>query len=398
ILFSKPYYIFRLRLTVRKNETRVGRLEDCKNRVVGTLGNTAASRLLAKEGIPFKGYADPVGAYRDLELGRVDAVLMDVPMEMFYARDNPKLRPAGEPTTPGAYIIGLRKGDEALKAEVDAAIDKVIRDGTLERILRKWKLWDDAQAKLQAAAKTDVVEGEKKPEGPAYEITGATFNWGEALLRLTRAAGVTVLLSLGAMLIAVTLGLALALGQSRGPTAVRWLSTVYVEFFRGTPVLVQLLFLYFGLPVLGLAMPGWLTALVGLGLNYAAYESQVYRAALEAIPKGQYEAAYSLGMSPLLAFRRIILPQALRIALPPMTNDFVSLFKDTSVAFAISVWELATAYRELANASGEFMLLGAIVSAFYLLMSLPLARLARRLELRLQRREAVRAVESEVAA
>jgi polar amino acid transport system substrate-binding protein len=99
----------------------------------------------------------------------------------------------------------------------------------------------------------------------------------------------------------------------------------------------------------------------------------------------------------VLAFRRIVLPQALRIALPPMTNDFVSLFKDTSVAFAISVWELATAYRELANASGEFMLLGVIVSVFYLLMSLPLAHLARRLEQRLQRRQALRAVESEVA-
>ena len=125
--------------------------------------------------------------------------------------------------------------------------------------------------------------------------------------------------------------------------------------------------------------------MVGLGLNYAAYESQVYRAALEAVPKGQTEAAYALGMSPVLAFRRIILPQAFRIALPPMTNDFVSLFKDTSVAFAISVWELATAYRELANASGEFLLLGVVVSAFYLLMSLPLAHLARRLETRLQR-------------
>jgi polar amino acid transport system substrate-binding protein len=407
ILFSKPYYIFRLQLTVRKNETRINKLEDCKNRTVGTLGNTAASRLMEKEGIPFKGYADPVGAYRDLELGRIDAVLMDVPMEMFYARENPRLKQAGEPFMRGAYVVGLRKGDEALKAEVDAAIDKMMRDGSLERILRKWKLWDDAQAELHAAAKTDVAEGGKRPEEPAYEITGATFNWGEALLRLTRAAGVTVLLSLGAMLIAVTLGLALAVGQSRGPAAVRWLSTVYVEFFRGTPVLVQLLFLYFGLPRIGpslgmpwlvISMPGWLTALVGLGLNYAAYESQVYRAALEAIPKGQYEAAYSLGMSPVLAFRRIILPQALRIALPPMTNDFVSLFKDTSVAFAISVWELATAYRELANASGEFMLLGAIVSAFYLLMSLPLAHLARRLESKLRHRQAVRAVESEVAA
>jgi polar amino acid transport system substrate-binding protein len=398
ILFSKPYYIFQLQLTVRENETRIQRLEDCRTRVVGTLGNTAASRLLAKEGIPFKGYADPVGAYRDLELGRLDAVLMDVPVEMFYARRNPRLKPVGEPFLRGAYVVGLRKGDDALKAEVDAGIDKIVRDGTLERILRKWNLWNDAQAELQAAARSAEGDaGEKKPEELKYEITSTSFNWPEALMRLTRAALVTILLSLGAMVIAVTLGLALAVGQSRGPAWLRLLCTVYVEFFRGTPVLVQLLFLYFGLPRLGLAMPGWLTALVGLGLNYAAYESQVYRAALEAIPRGQFEAAYSLGMSPVLAFRRIILPQALRIALPPMTNDFVSLFKDTSVAFAISVWELATAYRELANASGEFMLLGAIVSVFYLLMSLPLAHLARRLEARLNRREAVRAVESEVA-
>ncbi|HEX6184021.1 MAG TPA: ABC transporter substrate-binding protein/permease [Pyrinomonadaceae bacterium] len=397
ILFSKPYYVFQLQLTVRKGETRINKLEDCRTRVVGTLGNTAASRLMEKEGIPFKGYADPVGAYRDLELGRVDAVLMDVPMEAFYARPNPRLKPAGEPFMRGAYVVGLRKGDEALKAEVDAGIDKIVRDGTLERILRKWSLWNDAQEELKAAARTDVAEGEKRPEEIKYDVTSTSFNWGEAVWRLTRAALVTVLLSLGAMLIAVTLGLALAIGQSRGPAWLRFICTVYVEFFRGTPVLVQLLFLYFGLPRLGLAMPGWLTALVGLGLNYAAYESQVYRAALEAIPKGQFEAAYVLGMSPVLAFRRIILPQALRIALPPMTNDFVSLFKDTSVAFAISVWELATAYRELANASGEFMLLGVIVSAFYLLMSLPLAHLARRLELRLQRRQALRAVESEVA-
>jgi polar amino acid transport system substrate-binding protein len=398
ILFSKPYYVFQLQLTVRKSETRIGKLEDCRTRVVGTLGNTAASRLMEKEGIPFKGYADPVGAYRDLELGRVDAVLMDVPMEAFYARPNPRLKQAGEPFMTGTYVIGLRKGDEALKAEVDAGIDKIVGDGTLEKILRKWNLWNDAQLELRPRPAADGAPGEtKQTEEVRYEMTSSSFNWPEALWRLTRAAAVTVLLSLGAMVIAVTLGLALAVGQSRGPGIVRFICTVYVEFFRGTPVLVQLLFLYFGLPLVGVAMPGWLTALVGLGLNYAAYESQVYRAALEAIPKGQHEAAYALGMSPLLAFRRIVLPQALRIALPPMTNDFVSLFKDTSVAFAISVWELATAYRELANASGEFMLLGVIVSAFYLLMSLPLAHLARRLEQRLQRRQALRAVEAEVA-
>jgi polar amino acid transport system substrate-binding protein len=393
ILFSKPYYIFQLQLTVRADDNRISSLADCKNRVVATLGNTAASRLLQQEHIPLRSYEDPVGAYRDLELKRIDAVLMDVPAEAFYARPNPKLKPAGAPFTRGQYVVGLRKGDEALKAEVDQAIDKIIRDGTLETILKKWGLWNEAQVEYE----TPIRTGTQAASNVEYTTTNATFNWSEALWRLTRAAGVTVFIALGSMVIAILLGLPLAVGQWKGPAWLRALCTIYVEFFRGTPVLVQLLFLYFGLPVIGIAMPGWLTALVGLGLNYAAYESQVYRAALEAIPNGQWEAAYSLGMSPLLAFRRIILPQAFRIALPPMTNDFVSLFKDTSVAFAISVWELATAYRELANASGQFLLLGLAVSAFYLIMSLPMAHLARLLERRLSNRAAEQMMEAEPA-
>jgi polar amino acid transport system substrate-binding protein len=392
IQFSKPYYIFQLALTVRKDEEQIHSLADCKNRVVGTLGNTAASRLLQKEGVPFKNYAEPPTAYRDLEIRRIDAVIMDVPAEVFYVSKSTTLKRAGEPFFRGTYNIGLRQGDDALKTEIDTAIDKIINDGTLEKILRKWGLWNDAQLELRNKANT-----EQQNTPAAYDITSTTFNWSEAVWRLTRAAVVTVLIAFGSMAIALMLGMPLAIGQWKGPRAVQWLCTIYVEFFRGTPVLVQLLFLYFGLPAVGLAMPGWLTALIGLGLNYAAYESQVYRAALEAIPRGQWEASYLLGMSPLLAFRRIILPQAFRIALPPMTNDFVSLFKDTSTAYAISVWELATAYRELANASGQFLMLGVAVSLYYLAMSLPMAHLARRLERKLQRREAVEAVEAEVA-
>jgi len=390
IQFSKPYYIFQLALTVRKDEQQIHALADCRSRVVGTLGNTAASRLLQKESVPFRGYADPVAAYRDLELKRIDAVLMDVPAEVFYVSKSATLKRAGEPFFRGTYNIGLRKGDDELKRQVDAAIDKIISDGTLQRILQKWGLWNDAQAELQTPNRADQ-------QVAGYDITSVSFNWHEAVWRLTRAAAVTVLVAFGSMIIALLLGMPLALGQWKGPRFLSWICTVYVEFFRGTPVLVQLLFLYFGLPAIGLAMPGWLTALVGLGLNYAAYESQVYRAALSAIPRGQWEAAYSLGMSAVLAFRRIILPQAFRIALPPMTNDFVSLFKDTSVAYAISVWELATAYRELANASGQFLLLGVAVSLFYLAMSLPMAHLARQLETRLQRGRAIEAVETEVA-
>jgi polar amino acid transport system substrate-binding protein len=150
IIFSKPYYIFQLQLTVRRDDNRINSLDDCKNRVVATLGNTAASRLLEQQGIPLRSYEEPLTAYRDLELKRIDAVVMDVPAEAFYARSNPNLRPAGPPFTRGLYVIGLRKGDLALKAEVDAAIDKIIFDGTLETILKKWGLWNEAQVEFQA--------------------------------------------------------------------------------------------------------------------------------------------------------------------------------------------------------------------------------------------------------
>src|SRR5215217_963680 len=212
ILFSKPYYIFQLQLTVRRDDNRINSLEDCKNRVVATLGNTAASRILEQQGIPFRSYADPVGAYRDLELKRIDAVLFDVPAEAFYARSNPKLKPAGPPFTRGQYVIGLRKDDLALKAEIDAAIDKIILDGTLETILKKWGLWNDAQVEFQAP----IRSGTQSAKVEEYTTTNTTFNWSEALWRLTRAAAVTVLIALGAMVIAVVLGLPLAVGQWKG--------------------------------------------------------------------------------------------------------------------------------------------------------------------------------------
>src|SRR5206468_7429224 len=239
--------------TVRKDEQQIYSLEDCRNRVVGTLANTAASRLLQTKGIPYRNYAEPITAYRDLELKRIDAVIMDVPAEVFYVSKSATLKRARDPFFRGTYNIGLRKGDDELKTQIDAAIDKIINDGSLEKILRKWGLWNDAQLQLQSKAKP-----EQQNTDVAYDLTSSTFNWREAVWRLARAAVVTVLIAFGSMLIALVLGMPLAIGQWKGPRWLQWCCTVYVEFFRGTPVLVQLLFLYFGLPTIGLAMPGWL--------------------------------------------------------------------------------------------------------------------------------------------
>ncbi len=162
-----------------------------------------------------------------------------------------------------------------------------------------------------------------------------------------------------------------------------WLATVYVEFFRGIPVLLLLYFLYYGLSSdhSGASTLGPLTAaILGFGLNYAAYEAEIYRGGIGAIPPGQWEAAASLGMPGPLTFRRIILPQAIRTILPPMTNDLVALFKDTSVVSIIAVVELSKQYQILTKSYGGFVQIGLATAVLYLVMSVPLGYLSRYLE------------------
>jgi polar amino acid transport system substrate-binding protein len=159
---------------------------------------------------------------------------------------------------------------------------------------------------------------------------------------------------------------------------------VYVEIFRGTPVLLQLYVLYFALaPVLRLSAFG--AAIIGLGLNYAAYEAEIYRGALLSLPRGQTEAASALGLSRLQTLRHVLLPQGLRMALPAMTNDFVALLKDSSVVSVITVVELTKRMTIAGVDLNDWLVPGLACAALYFAMSFPLAELARRLERRLQR-------------
>jgi len=192
------------------------------------------------------------------------------------------------------------------------------------------------------------------------------------------------------MLLAISIGLPIALCRLYGPLPLRIFATLYVEFFRGIPVLLLLYFLYYGLPGMSAAY-GWSVsldlqplqaAILGFGLIYAAYESEIYRAGIGAISPGQWEAAVSLGMSKILTFRRVILPQAMRMILPPMTNDFVALFKDTSVVSVIAVVELTKQYQMLSKSSMKYLEIGIATAALYLVMSVPLGYLSRYLETR----------------
>src|SRR5207248_5968345 len=181
---------------------------------------------------------------------------------------------------------------------------------------------------------------------------------------------------------AVPLGLLLALSRISGGPWSRFAAHAYVEAFRGTPVLLQLYILYYGIaPIVHL--DALTAAILGLGMNYGAYEAEVHRAALGAIPSGQAEAAAALGLTRWQQVRLVLLPQALRTALPAMTNDLISLLKDSSLVSVITVVELTKQMTITAVDVRSWALPGLLCAGLYFAMSYPLARLAARLEARL---------------
>ena len=199
-----------------------------------------------------------------------------------------------------------------------------------------------------------------------------------------RGAAVTLLLSTLAMGLAIPLGMLLALARVYGTGWMRVIAGTYVELYRGTPVLLQLYLLYYGVAGF-MKMDAMTAAVLGLGMNYAAYEAETYRAGIAAVPRGQMEAAFSLGMPGHLAIRRILLPQAFRNALPNVTNDFIALMKDSSLVSVITVVELTKQMSITSVDTRGWLLPGLLCAGLYFAMSYPMSIFARRLEKRLAR-------------
>jgi polar amino acid transport system substrate-binding protein len=374
-----PYYEFREVLAVRPGDKdRYKHLSDLAHHRVATLGSTQAYQILldaqAKNGVVPISYDDDVHPYADLVSGRVDAVLLD---NIIAERS---LRRAGgfviqeEPVAVGHYVAVLAKRNGALRDSVNDVLRARMRDGSLEKTFRTWNVWSDQEAQYFARALA-----------AAKDTTTATAQPGQSVLTyvpsLVRAAAITLVLSFLAMALAVVAGGCIAAGRVYGGPIVRSLFTAYVEVVRGTPVLLQLFVLYYGLSSV-VRLPAFLAAILGLGLNYAAYESEIYRSALEAIPRSQLEAARTLGLSEFQIFRLVRAPQALRLALAPMTNDFVALLKDSSLVSVITVVELTKQTAIYATNVGSWVVPGILCAAIYLAFSLPLTRVARGLEQR----------------
>lgn len=183
----------------------------------------------------------------------------------------------------------------------------------------------------------------------------------------------------------LVLGLVVALIRLFGPKPLVPVVRFYVWIIRGTPLLVQLFLIFYGLPSVGIVLDAFPAALIGFTLNIGAYTSEIIRAVIASVPRGQWEAAYSIGMTWRQAMQRTILPQAARVAVPPLSNSFISLVKDTSLAAAITVPELFQAAQRIVATTYEPLILYIEAALIYLVLSSVLSSLQARLEGRLGR-------------
>ncbi len=195
----------------------------------------------------------------------------------------------------------------------------------------------------------------------------------------------TIPLTLLSFALGLALGLATALVRLFAPAWLNAAARFYVWVFRGTPLLVQLFVIFYGLPSAGIYLDAFPAALIGFTLNVGAYSSEIIRAVISSVPKGQWEAAYSIGMSWRQALTRTVLPQAARIAVPPLSNTFIALVKDTSLAAAITVPELFQAAQRIVAVTYEPLILYIEAALIYLVLSSILSSLQLRLERRFAR-------------
>jgi cystine transport system permease protein len=200
---------------------------------------------------------------------------------------------------------------------------------------------------------------------------------------LVQGLAVTIFLGISSFALGSTIGLAVALSRLSKARPLHIAAVAYVSVFRGTPMLIQLLLIYFGLPQVGIVLDPIPSAMIALSLNAAAYQSENFRSGILGVDRGQQEAALSIGMTSAQALRRIIIPQALRVAAPSIGNRFIALMKDTSLASVVTVVELTRVAERIGSANFRYMEMFIIVAAIYWtlnsVLSLGQAALERRL-------------------
>jgi His/Glu/Gln/Arg/opine family amino acid ABC transporter permease subunit len=366
MLFSDPYIAAGQQIVVRGDSTIAG-LDNLSGRTVGVQINTTAQFVMEKrQGVALAKYNTIDLALLDLQNGRIDAVASDGPVLRYMVRRSfPRLKVAGPEYTADQFGVVLARTSDDLRRAVNAALWRLQDSGEYATVYAKW-FGPSADVGLTSATPRAFDPG----------ILARTWSV------FVRGVWMTATMAVASLLLGLPFGLCLALARVQSNRFFSAPAAVYVEVMRGTPLLVQILFVYFVLPSVGINLPAYASGILALTLNASAYISEVIRAGIVSIDAGQMEAARALGMSYRQAMRRIILPQTFRRVVPPLTNEGIALLKDSSLVSVIGLTELARTGQELASRYAAPLTIWPLVALLYLVLTFPLTRMAEYLERR----------------
>ncbi len=368
LLFSDPYINAGQLIAVHKETGGIEKPDDLKGKRIGVQINTTAQFDFEKrEGVEVVKYDSVALALTDLRNKRIDAVVSDAPVLRYMILQSfQDLKTVGRQFTDEKLGIVLAKDSDELRRAVNAALWRIKDSGEYDRIHQKWF----GEVAEQTAASTTQPK--------AFDLSIVQRTWRFFLTGIWLTARLAIL----SLLLGLPIGLLLALARVQSSRLLSVPAAIYVEVMRGTPLLVQILFIYFVMPSFGIFIPPFWSGIIALTLNSAAYIAEIFRAGIQSIEAGQMEAARALGMTHGQAMRRIILPQTFRRVVPPLTNEGIALLKDSSLVYVIGLSELTRTGQELASRYAAPLTIWPMVAIFYLLMTFPLTRVANYLEKR----------------
>lgn len=366
VSFSRPYFKAGLGIATRTDTSNLNSLDDLEGKSIAVqLGTTGALEAQKIPNAQIRTFNTAVLALQELSNGNVDAVVHDAPILQYALKTGSlkNLRVSDQLLTSEYLGIPTPKNSPNL-ARINQGLNTILNNGTYAQIYRKW-----------FNAEPPIL-----PETVPATEQGARASWltviQTALPYLLAGTLITIQLAALSIVIGLIAGTLLGMGRLSKVTALRWLSRAYIDFFRGTPLLVQIFMIYFGIPAvikeLGLdfSFDRFVAAVVALSLNSAAYIAEIVRAGISSIELGQTEAAESLGLDSKQTLRYIIFPQAFRRMLPPLGNEFITLLKDTTLVAVIGFEELFQRGQLIVAENYRPFEIYAIVSLIYLAMTL----------------------------
>ena len=370
---SQPYTVGEGVIVTRAGDNSIRSLADIKGKVAAENLTSNWSDVARKAGARVEGVEGFTQAITLLNQGRADVVINDsIAVYAYLAETGDKsVKIAGTVGEQSEQGFAARK-DSGYLPELNGALDELRADGTLSEISQKY-------LKADASGTQPTNQAEPPPVRSAWQLILDNL-WPLAKAALT----MTIPLTIISFIVGLVIALAVALARLSSNVVLSNIARFYISIIRGTPLLVQLFIVFFALPEFGVKIDPFPAAVIAFSLNVGGYAAEIIRSAIQSIPKGQWEAAQTIGLDYTGTLRRIILPQATRVAVPPLSNTLISLVKDTSLASTILVTELLRQAQIVAAPTFEFFALYGTAAVYYwvicLVLSFGQARVERRLE------------------